>query len=179
MTGIVTGLRPGGFGFVASDASTTPWKLAFRRAAVADGASTGCARGSGSGSVGCRSPATPGTTARFASHRSTKRSGLGKGHAMRRWFIAAALFANALASGLLLLQLLNGGGWGEAARLSVTDVEVLVIAAAAAFALNLLLVPVLGISFWARDRGTRRLEARLAARPESSPDGPVAPSPAA
>ena len=95
---------------------------------------------------------------------------------MRRWFIAAALFANALASGLVLLQLLNGGGWGEAARLSVTDVEVLVVAAVAAFVLNLLLIPVLGISFWARDRGTRKLEARLAARQEPSPDGPVASS---
>ena len=95
---------------------------------------------------------------------------------MRRWFIAAALFANALASGLVLLLLLNGGGWGEAARLSVTDVKILVVAAAAAFALNLLLVPVLGISFWARDRGTRKLEARLAARPGPAPDGPAAPS---
>ena len=82
---------------------------------------------------------------------------------MRLWFIAAALFANAVASGLLLLQLLNGGGWGEAPRLSATDAQVLVVVAAAAFALNLLLVPVLGISFWARDRGTRKLEARLAA----------------
>ena len=37
MTGTVTALRPGGFGFIASDAYTEPWKLAFRRAAVADG----------------------------------------------------------------------------------------------------------------------------------------------
>jgi hypothetical protein len=80
---------------------------------------------------------------------------------MRRWFISVALLANALVSGLVLLLLLNGGGWGESARLSATETEVLVVAAAAAFALNLLLVPVLGISFWARDRGTRRLEARL------------------
>jgi hypothetical protein len=36
------------------------------------------------------------------------------------------------------------------------------VAAVAALVMNLLLVPVLGISFWARDRGTRRLEARLA-----------------
>ena len=35
MTGTITDLRPGGFGFIASDAYTTPWKLAFRRAAVA------------------------------------------------------------------------------------------------------------------------------------------------
>ena len=95
---------------------------------------------------------------------------------MRRWFIAAALLANAVASGLLLLLLLNGGGWGEAARLSPTEAEALVVAAAAAFALNLLLAPVLGISFWARDRGTRKLEGRLAARP--GPAAPRAPSPA-
>ena len=37
MTGTIVGLRPGGFGFIASDAHTTPWRLAFRRAAVADG----------------------------------------------------------------------------------------------------------------------------------------------
>ena len=83
---------------------------------------------------------------------------------MRLWFIAAALFANAVASGLLLLQLLNGGGWGQAPRLSATDAQVLVVVATAAFALNLLLVPVLGISFWARDRGTRKLEAGVAAK---------------
>ena len=37
MTETIVDLRPGGFGFIASDAYTTPWKLAFRRAAVADG----------------------------------------------------------------------------------------------------------------------------------------------
>ena len=34
-TGTITSLRPGGFGFVASDALTRPTKLQFRRAAVA------------------------------------------------------------------------------------------------------------------------------------------------
>ncbi len=33
MTGVITSLRPGGFGFIAS-AYTTPWKLKFHRAAV-------------------------------------------------------------------------------------------------------------------------------------------------
>jgi cold shock CspA family protein len=36
MTGTITGLRPGGFGFIASDAYGRPWALQFRRAAVAD-----------------------------------------------------------------------------------------------------------------------------------------------
>lgn len=37
-TGVITSLRPGGFGFVASDACTIPTKLQFRREAVeADG----------------------------------------------------------------------------------------------------------------------------------------------
>jgi hypothetical protein len=81
---------------------------------------------------------------------------------MRRWFISSALFANGLASGLILLLLLNGSGWGEAQRLSTTETEVLVVVAAVAFVLNLLLIPVLSISFWARDRGTRALKARLA-----------------
>ncbi len=36
MTGVITSLRPGGFGFIASDAHTAPWKLIFHRAAVAD-----------------------------------------------------------------------------------------------------------------------------------------------
>ena len=35
-TGMVTSLRPGGFGFIASDALTMPAKLQFRREAVAD-----------------------------------------------------------------------------------------------------------------------------------------------
>ena len=37
MTGTVTSLRPGGFGFIASDGCGRPWHLLFRRAAVADG----------------------------------------------------------------------------------------------------------------------------------------------
>ena len=59
----------------------------------------------------------------------------------------------------------------------MTTVQVLVVAAAAAFALNALLAPVLGISFWDRDRGTRRLEARLAAPASRSlQDRPSAPA---
>jgi hypothetical protein len=81
---------------------------------------------------------------------------------MRRFVITGALVANGLASGLVLLELLNGDGWGKPATLSVTTVQLLVVAAAAALALTLVLAPVLGISFWARDRGARRLEARLA-----------------
>jgi hypothetical protein len=88
---------------------------------------------------------------------------------VRRWFIALALLANALISGLVLLELLNGAGWGKAAHLSVTDTELLVVVAAAAFVLNLLLVPVLGISFWARDRGFRRQEAELETRRHPPP----------
>ena len=71
---------------------------------------------------------------------------------MRRWIITAALLANALLGGLVLLLLLNGGGWGEATTLSATEGQLLVIVALVALALDLLLVPVLGISFWARDR---------------------------
>ena len=82
---------------------------------------------------------------------------------MRRFIITAALVANALASGLVILQLVNGIGWGEPVQLSPSTVQILVVVSAAAFVLNLLLAPVLGISFWARDRGTRRLEQRLAA----------------
>jgi cold shock CspA family protein len=37
MTGTVTSLRPGGFGFIASDACTVPARLFFRGADVADG----------------------------------------------------------------------------------------------------------------------------------------------
>jgi hypothetical protein len=37
MTGIVTDLRPGGFGFIASDAYGRPWALIFRRGAAGDG----------------------------------------------------------------------------------------------------------------------------------------------
>lgn len=36
MTGTITDLRPGGFGFIASEAYGTPWHLPFRRAAVDD-----------------------------------------------------------------------------------------------------------------------------------------------
>ena len=99
---------------------------------------------------------------------------------MRRWFISSALLANALAGGLVLLLLLNGGGWGGAVQLSPTETQLLVIVAAAAFALNLLLAPVLGISFWARDRGTRRLEARLEATRHEPPRDelpPITPTP--
>lgn len=82
---------------------------------------------------------------------------------MRRWLIIDALFANALAGGLVLLLLLNGG-WDDGVQLSAGEVKLLVVAAAVAFLLNLVLAPVLGISFWARDRGTRELETRLAGR---------------
>jgi hypothetical protein len=93
---------------------------------------------------------------------------------MRRWVISSALLANVLASGVVLLVLLYRGGWGNAVELSAVVAEILVLAAVA-FVLTLLLVPVLGISFWASDRGTRRLEARLAAPPPEPPhDGPVA-----
>jgi cold shock CspA family protein len=37
MTGTITDLRYGGFGFVASDAYGRPWTLIFRRVAVDDG----------------------------------------------------------------------------------------------------------------------------------------------
>ena len=82
---------------------------------------------------------------------------------MRRFIITGALITNALASGLVVLQLVNGVGWGDPAQLSATTVQLLVVVSGVAFALNLLLAPILGISFWARDRGTRRLEERLAA----------------
>lgn len=35
MTGTITDLRPGGFGFIASEARGKPWSLMFRRSAVA------------------------------------------------------------------------------------------------------------------------------------------------
>jgi predicted membrane-bound dolichyl-phosphate-mannose-protein mannosyltransferase len=88
---------------------------------------------------------------------------------MRRWVISLALLANVLASGAVLLVLLYRGGWGNPVALSATVAEILVVFAAVAFVLTLLLVPVLGISFWASDRGTRRLEARLAAAPPEPP----------
>lgn len=88
---------------------------------------------------------------------------------MRRWVITLALLANALSSGLVLLLLLNGGGWGDAAQLSATEVQVLVVVAAVALVLTLVLVPVLGISFWARDRSFRRQEAKLATWQDTAP----------
>ena len=93
---------------------------------------------------------------------------------MRRWFIIDALFVNALASGLVLL-LLSGGGWGDAVRLSAGETKLLVVVAAAALILNLVLAPVLGFSFWARDRGTRKLEIRLAGSEAQRQDGPAVP----
>ena len=94
---------------------------------------------------------------------------------MRRWFITAALGANALISGLVLLLLLTDGGWGGTTRLSATEAEVLVVVAVAALVLDLLLVPVLGISFWARDRGFRRQEAELEMRRHEPPADAGAP----
>ena len=94
---------------------------------------------------------------------------------MRRWIITVALLANALAAGSVLVEFWYRSGWGHAPRPSATTAQVMIAAAVAAFALNLLLVPVLGISFWARDRGTRRLEARLAEPREAPPpDEPLA-----
>jgi hypothetical protein len=94
---------------------------------------------------------------------------------MRRWVIILALLANALASGLVLIEFWFDAGWGNAPRPSATTAQVMIVVAVAAFALNLLLVPVLGISFWARDRGTRRLQARLAEPRDVPPkDGPPA-----
>ena len=34
MTGTITSIRPGGFGFIASDAHNRPWALPFRAEAV-------------------------------------------------------------------------------------------------------------------------------------------------
>ncbi|MEA2510599.1 MAG: hypothetical protein QOJ59_86 [Thermomicrobiales bacterium] len=93
---------------------------------------------------------------------------------MRRWVITLALLANALASGLVLIEFWYDSGWGNAPRPSATTAQVTIVVAAVAFALNLLLVPILGISFWARDRGTRRLEARLAEPREApQPEEPI------
>ena len=95
---------------------------------------------------------------------------------MRRWFIISALFANALISGLVLLLLLNDGGWGSSTDLSATESELLIIVAAVAVVLDLLLMPVLGISFWARDRGFRKQAAALAdAQGGTAPGGPAHP----
>ena len=93
---------------------------------------------------------------------------------MRRWVITAALLANALSSGAVLIALWYDAGWGHAARLSSMETRLLIVVAGAAFALNLLLVPVLGISFWARDRGTRRLRAQVATLAAPSAPGPPA-----
>ena len=53
--------------------------------------------------------------------------------AVRRWFITIALLANALISGLVLLLLLNDGGWGSSNLLSATESELLIIVALVAF----------------------------------------------
>ena len=81
---------------------------------------------------------------------------------MRRWIIIAALVANALLGALILLKLWYQAGWGHAVRLSATEARLLIVVAVVAVAFTLLLVPVLGISFWARDRGTQRLKDRVA-----------------
>ena len=101
--------------------------------------------------------------------------------AVRRWFITSALLANALISGLVLLLLLNDGGRGKATNRSATESELLIIVAAVALVLDLLLMPVLGISFWARDRGFRKQAAALAdaqvgaeLKPASQPRDPYA-----
>jgi hypothetical protein len=88
---------------------------------------------------------------------------------MRRWIITVTLVANALLGALVLLKLWYQAGWGNAARLSSTETRLLIVVAVAAVAFTLLLVPVLGISFWVRDRGTRRLQARVATLAEVSP----------
>ena len=94
---------------------------------------------------------------------------------MRRWIIIAALVTNALLALLVLLELWYQAGWGHAVRLSSTETRLLIVVAVAAGAFTLLLVPVLGISFWARDRGTRRLQARVAslAPPAGAPAAPT------
>jgi hypothetical protein len=66
--------------------------------------------------------------------------------------------------------LLYRGGWGNAVDHAPVVAQIPVVLATVAFGLTLLLVPVPGISFWANDRGTRRLDSRLA---EPSHDGPL------
>ena len=88
---------------------------------------------------------------------------------MRQGVITLALLANALSSGLILWLLLDGGGWGRATRLSGHQAELVIVVAAAALLLDLLLVPVLGISFWARDRSFRRQETELASWRQAPP----------
>jgi hypothetical protein len=94
---------------------------------------------------------------------------------MRRWIIITSLTTNVLLAGLILLTLWLQAGWGNPVRLSSTETRVLVVIAVAAVGLNLLLVPVLGISFWARDRGTRRLERQVATL-EHHPPAPGMPA---
>ena len=67
---------------------------------------------------------------------------------MRRWFLTCAVLANALAA---------------------RDAPLLIVLAAAAFVLNLLLVPVLVISTWTRNRELRGLTARLVPRRAAPP----------
>lgn len=88
---------------------------------------------------------------------------------MRQGFITLALLANAVSSGLILWLLFQGGGWGGATRLSGRQGELLIVVAAAALLLDLLLVPVLGISFWARDRSFRRQATELASWRQAPP----------
>lgn len=93
---------------------------------------------------------------------------------MRRWIITASLATNVLLAGLILLLLWLQAGWGNSVRLSATETRFLIVIAVAATVLSLLLVPVLGISFWARDRGTRRLERQVASL-EHHPSPPAMP----
>ncbi len=86
---------------------------------------------------------------------------------VHRWFITCAVLANALTSGVLLLW--RRAGWGAAAALAARDAQLLTVLAAAAFVLNLLLVPVLTISSWARNRELRGLTARLVPRRAAPP----------
>ena len=76
--------------------------------------------------------------------------------------MTGAFVTNTLASGLVLLKLLNGNGWSKPGSLSLTSVQLLRITTAVSFTLNALRVPVLGICVWACNRITHRLEARLA-----------------
>lgn len=85
---------------------------------------------------------------------------------MRQGFITLALLANAVSSGLILWLLVAGGD--GATRLSGRQGEVLIVVAAALL-LDLLLVPVLGISFWARDRSFRRQATELASWRQAPP----------
>lgn len=66
---------------------------------------------------------------------------------MRHWIIVAALGMNALVDLLVPLKLWYQAGWGRAVRLSTTESRLLILVAVAALALNLVLVPVLGIQF--------------------------------